>query len=88
METHKEELKNYIYMLLNNKKLIRRVYEYLAVDNIGKSIEYIWTFLLFGGYLTIEKMEMKDGIEECHFKIPNLEIKKIWNLGDNRNIEF
>lgn len=73
-----EYIKEEMETLLKGEELIKIVNEDVVMDEIYSSTENIWSFLLFSGYLKVVKQETKIGRIHCNLKIPNLEVKYIY----------
>ncbi|MDP4179413.1 MAG: AAA family ATPase [Bacillota bacterium] len=73
-----EKIKQELESLVRGEEIVKVVNEDIVMNEIDKSTENVWSFLLFSGYLKVVKQELKNGRTYCNFKIPNLEVLYIY----------
>lgn len=71
-----ENTYNTLQNLIIGQTIKRRLYENFAFPNFDIQKELLWTLLAFAGYLTITESKGDDNYE---LKIPNYEIRKVFN---------
>lgn len=69
-----EQVKEKIEQLLEHKTIVEKIEENIIIPGIEKSDRAVWSLLLFTGYLTAVKSELRQGDTFCTLKIPNEEI--------------
>ncbi|MBQ6944194.1 MAG: AAA family ATPase [Ruminococcus sp.] len=69
---------NSIEKLLNNSTVTAPLYEDITYRNIDVNSDYIWSFLLFTGYLKATRYFMEDDILYAEMVLPNKEIRSIY----------
>ncbi len=69
---------NTIEKLINGGSVTATVYEDITYRNIDVNSDYIWSFLLFTGYLKQIRMFLKDDILCAEMVIPNKEVRSIY----------
>lgn len=69
---------NSIEKLLNNGTVTAPLYEDITYRNIDVNSDYIWSFLLFTGYLKATRYFMEDDILYAEMVLPNKEIRSIY----------
>lgn len=74
-----EEVKKELESLVKSEELIKMINENIVMNEVDKNTSNLWSFLLFSGYLNAESWELKEGVTYCSLKIPNLEVKSLYN---------
>ncbi|MBQ3258604.1 MAG: AAA family ATPase [Oscillospiraceae bacterium] len=69
---------NIIEKLINGCSVTATVYEDITYRNIDVNSDYIWSFLLFTGYLKQIRMFLEDDILCAEMVIPNKEVRSIY----------
>lgn len=72
------EIKKDLEILLNGDSITKKIDKNIIFSEITKKGNLIWSFLLLSGYLTASKKNRKDMYLYCDLKIPNKEIKYIY----------
>ncbi len=72
------ETKSLIQDLMNGKSIEKPMYEEITYRSINVNDEYIWSFLLFTGYLKQIDSFLKDNIIYSKMVVPNQEVKSIY----------
>jgi len=75
----KADVKQDIETLINGGTIQKQISEEVVFGNITQSIDAIWNFFLFSGYLKIVNITAINGIRYGDFKIPNLELSTIFS---------
>ncbi|SHH26170.1 AAA family ATPase [Clostridium grantii] len=73
-----EDIKKDLEILVEDKNITRCIIDNIVMEDIRKSSDNLWSFLLFTGYLKAydkERIGLKDYYK---LKIPNLEIKSLY----------
>ncbi|MDD6084843.1 MAG: AAA family ATPase [Oscillospiraceae bacterium] len=78
VEESNDRTKNTIEELINGTPVKAQIYEDVTYGTIDINSEYIWSFLLFTGYLKIISCETIGDETYCEMVIPNTEIKSIY----------
>ena len=73
-----KSIHNSIEQLLNNGTVIAPLYEDITYRNINVNSDYIWSFLLFTGYLKAIRYFMEDDIVYAEMVVPNKEVRSIY----------
>ena len=73
-----QETKSIIQDLMNGKSIEKPIYEEITYRNIDINTDYIWSFLLFTGYLKQIDSHLEGNIVYSKMVIPNCEIKSIY----------
>ena len=73
-----EETKATLQELMNGKSVTKPIYEDITYRNVDINSDYIWSFLLFTGYLKQIDMYLKEDTPYCEMVIPNREVKSIY----------
>ncbi len=75
-----DTMRDAIEDLMNGKTIESTIYENMTYDSINNNKDYLWSFLLFTGYLKPISNAGKDIGEDMTFKltIPNKEIRQIY----------
>jgi len=73
------EVKSKLELLLSNQPITERIDKAVIFQNIENQETALWGLLLFTGYLTYSKKELREGITYCDLVIPNKEIKIIYS---------
>ena len=73
-----EETKAILQELMNGKSVTKPVYEDITYRNVDINSDYIWSFLLFTGYLKQIDMYIDEDIQYCEMVIPNREVRSIY----------
>lgn len=74
-----EELKKELESLIRGEELIKPINENIVMSEVDNNTSNVWSFLLFSGYLKAEYQELKEGITYCSLKLPNMEVKVLYN---------
>ena len=69
---------NIIEKLINGGSVTVPVYEDITYRNINVNSDYIWSFLLFTGYLKQVRLFLEDDILCAEMVIPNKEVRSIY----------
>jgi hypothetical protein len=64
--------------LIKGKDIVKPINEDIVLKDVNKDSENVWSFLLFSGYLKVVHEEFKRGKTYCHLRIPNLEVKYLY----------
>ncbi|QZY54090.1 PD-(D/E)XK nuclease domain-containing protein [Crassaminicella profunda] len=64
--------------LIKGKDIVKPINEDIVMKDVNKDSENVWSFLLFSGYLKVVHEEFKRGKTYCHLRIPNLEVKYLY----------
>ncbi|MCD7811301.1 MAG: AAA family ATPase, partial [Ruminococcus sp.] len=74
-----EETHNQIEALMNGESLTKPIYEDITYRNININTDYIWSFLLFTGYLKpVQLFKGTDNLTYAKLVIPNIEVQTIY----------
>ena len=73
-----EETRATLQELMNGKSVKKPIYEDITYRNVDINSDYIWSFLLFTGYLKQIDMYLKEDTPYCEMVIPNREVKSIY----------
>jgi hypothetical protein len=73
-----EGVKKELEALIEDKELEKFINEDVVMNDINRSTENLWSFLLFSGYLKASNKELRRGRSYCSLKIPNLEVKYLY----------
>ena len=73
-----EETREMVEKLMNGGSITVPIYEDTVYADIDVNSEYIWSFLLFTGYLKHIKTELRDNLIYLTMVIPNVEVKSIY----------
>ncbi len=73
-DTTKDTIEN----LLKGEIITKQIYEDITYRNVKINNEYIWSFLLFTGYLKCIRLASKNDMVYAEMAIPNKEIKTIY----------
>jgi hypothetical protein len=72
------DVKRDIETLLRGETILKMINEDVVFGNINQSLDAIWNFFLFSGYLKLIKKEFINGDLHGHFAIPNQELLSIF----------
>jgi len=72
------DVKRDIETLLRGETILKMINEDVVFGNINQSLDAIWNFFLFSGYLKLIKKEFINGDLHGHFAIPNQELMSIF----------
>ncbi|MCD7958948.1 MAG: ATP-binding protein, partial [Ruminococcus sp.] len=73
-----EETHNQIEALVNGESLTKPIYEDITYRNININTDYIWSFLLFTGYLKPISMHLEGDLIYAEMVIPNREVSTVY----------
>jgi hypothetical protein len=73
-----EGVKKELEALIEDKELEKFINEDVVMNDINRSTENLWSFLLFSGYLKASNKEIRRGRSYCSLKIPNVEVKYLY----------
>jgi len=73
-----EETHNQIEALMNGESLTKPIYEDITYRNININTDYIWSFLLFTGYLKPISMHLEGDLIYAKMVIPNREVGTVY----------
>jgi len=73
-----EETHNQIEALVNGESLTKPIYEDITYRNININTDYIWSFLLFTGYLKAISMHLEGDLIYAEMVIPNREVGTVY----------
>lgn len=73
-----ETIKNELEALVRGEEIVKIINEDIVMNEIDRSTENVWSFLLFSGYLKVVKKELKNARLCCNLKIPNLEVNYVY----------
>ncbi|MBE6853943.1 MAG: AAA family ATPase [Ruminococcus sp.] len=73
-----EETKSILQELMNGKSIRKPIYEDITYRNVDINSDYIWSFLLFTGYLKQIDMYLDGDTLYCEMVIPNREVRSIY----------
>ena len=74
------DVKRDIETLLRGETILKMINEDVVFGNINQSLDAIWNFFLFSGYLKIIEKKWIDNKVYGVFKIPNIEIHTIFEV--------
>ena len=74
------QVKQELECLIKGDSIEKVVDENIVMGDIEKSSDYLWSFLLFTGYLKAERLEQKSEDEDIYYKlqIPNREVRALY----------
>ncbi|TDO91343.1 putative AAA-ATPase [Halanaerobium saccharolyticum] len=72
------EVKKDLEILLKGDTINKKIDENIIFSEIDKKVNIIWSFLLLSGYLTFVEKERREMYLYCDLKIPNKEIRYIF----------
>ena len=74
------QVKQDLESLIKGEAIEKVVDENIVMADIEKSSDYLWSFLLFTGYLKAERLEQKREDEDIYYKlqIPNREVRSLY----------
>ena len=78
IEESNDRTKNAIEELINGTPVKAQIYEVITYGTIDVNSEYIWSFLLFTGYLKVTAYETIGDETYYEMVIPNTEVKSIY----------
>ena len=70
-----DELKEDFEQLLLEKTIDKPIYENIVFAEVSLNTNYLWSFLFFSGYLTCDKVELRERTTYASLKIPNNEVR-------------
>ena len=73
-----EETHSQIEALMNGESLSKSIYEDITYRNININTDYIWSFLLFTGYLKPIRLFKKNILTYAELVIPNVEVQTVY----------
>ncbi|MCC8111045.1 MAG: ATP-binding protein, partial [Ruminococcus sp.] len=73
-----EETHSQIEALMNGESLSKPIYEDITYRNININTDYIWSFLLFTGYLKPIRLFKKNILTYAELVIPNVEVQTVY----------
>ena len=73
-----EEVREEIEQLINGGTIEKKIHEDITYEDVHKSEDNLWNFLLFTGYLKVVNQRMVEEDIYATFCIPNLEIRGIY----------
>ena len=73
-----EGTKSVLQELMNGKSIKKPIYEDITYRNVDVNTDYIWSFLLFTGYLKQINSYLNDDTIYSEMIIPNREVKSIY----------
>jgi len=73
-----EETHSQIEALVNGESLTKPIYEDITYRNININTDYIWSFLLFTGYLKPISMHLEGDLIYAEMVIPNREVGTVY----------
>ena len=73
-----EETHSQIEALVNGESLTKPIYEDITYRNININTDYIWSFLLFTGYLKPIRLFKKNILTYAELVIPNVEVQTVY----------
>jgi Predicted AAA-ATPase/PD-(D/E)XK nuclease superfamily len=71
-------VKSELEALLTDSEVIEEINEGLLYPGIEHNKKALWSLLLFAGYITYTHHELREGKDICSLKIPNTEIKLLY----------
>ena len=74
----KPDVKQDIETLIQGGTIEKRLYEDVVYGNLNQSVDAIWNFFLFSGYLKVIEQKMEGSKLTGVFAIPNIEIQSIF----------
>lgn len=78
IEESNDRMKNAIEELINGTPVKAQIYEDITYGTIDVNSEYIWSFLIFTGYLKVTAYETIGDETYYEMVIPNTEVKSIY----------
>lgn len=73
-----EDIKKDLEILIDGGEIEKYISDYISMEDVDKSSDNLWIFLLFTGYLKAYGKERKGLRDYYKLKIPNLEIKSLY----------
>jgi hypothetical protein len=73
-----EGIKRDLEILIEDGEITKSITDNVVMEDIMKSSDNLWSFLLFTGYLKAYGKERKGLKDYCKLKVPNLEIKSLY----------
>lgn len=73
-----EEVKKDLQVLIDGGEIIKTISDNIIMDDIDKSSDSLWSFLLFTGYLKVTSKTIDEGELVCKLAIPNKEVKSLY----------
>lgn len=73
-----EDVKKDLEVLIEGVEIVKYIDDNIVMNDIDKSSENLWSFLLFTGYLKAYEKERRGLRDYYKLKIPNLEIKSLY----------
>lgn len=73
------DVKQELMSLLQGETYLRKVDEGLIFPGIEQNSEAVWSLLLYTGYLTYTDWQLIDAYDYCRLKIPNLEMRHVYD---------
>lgn len=78
VEEADEETRGELEELMNGKTIEKPVHEDITYEDIHESMDNLWNFLFFTGYLKVCGQRLEDGVIYLQLTIPNTEIRLIY----------
>lgn len=72
-------LKSQFEALIRGESVEQRIDEYITLPSLFQDEDVAWSLLLFSGYLKVTGKVLVDASYRCTLKLPNLEIKALFN---------
>jgi hypothetical protein len=73
------DFKQELFSLLQGEAVLQQIDEGLIYPGIEHNPMAAWSLLLYAGYLTFTESQLIDSYDYCQLKIPNLEMRHVFN---------
>lgn len=80
IEKGSTDLKLDIEQLLAGNPIEKYVNESIVFDSVFSQSDAVWSFLLFSGYLSFDKIYLKEELVFGSLRLPNLEVKSFYKI--------
>ncbi|MBY0353230.1 AAA family ATPase [Candidatus Babeliales bacterium] len=80
IEKGSTDLKLDVEQLLAGNAIEKYVNDNIFLDNVFSQTDVVWSFLLFAGYLSFNRICSRNGLIFCSLRIPNLEVRAFYKL--------
>lgn len=73
-----KDVKSDLEYLIKGGSITKIINENIVINEIDRTSDNLWSFLLFSGYLKFTNKEMVEGRIRCDLSIPNKEVKYVY----------